>query len=215
MLKKREIMTFSEAKEYLYFVDDVLGEVIFSRQCCLDFHNALMDQKAHPNLFISWVFKNYHQNLIINLCKILERKNNQKDKCTLRYFVQYCKDNYKMLKNMVQTNNAISTDANIGKEIECLRRISALKLLDNIDFDKDLSEIEEMYKTIKTYRDKRLVHIYKITSDIDFPTIDKLHAFVDNIERLMRTYHCLFKEDVDYSCLKQRNKYGNFVLHLE
>lgn len=208
-------MTLEEAKEYLHFVDNVLGQLIFERQCCLDFHNALIAQKAKLNLFISWALGNYHRNLIMNLCKILEPRKDDKDKHTLRFFVQFCKDNHQLLEETMQKATVTFTDITTSETHEYSIGPEMLETLHNIDFDADLAKIDVMHKKLKRCRDKRLAHNYKTDKEIPFPPIDTLHNFIDVIEQMMVTYHHLFREGVDYNSLKHPNRYGNFILHLK
>ncbi len=210
-----KLMTLEQAKEYLHFVDNVVGRLIFERQCCFDFHNALIAQKAKNNLFISWVLGNYHKNLIMNLCKILEQRKNDKHRCTFRFFVQFCKDNYQLLDETMRKATITLTDITTGEIIEQSIGSEMLAALHNIDFDADLAKIDEMHKKVKRYRDKRLAHNHKLTKKIPFPPIDELHEFIDTIEQMMITYHHLFREGIDNSGLKHPNQYGNFVLHLD
>ncbi len=207
-------MTLKEAKRYLHFVDDVLGRLIFERQCCLDFHNALIAQKANNNMFISWVLENYHRNLIMNLCKILEPRKNDKHKCTLRFFVQFCKDNYPLLEKTMQKATVTFTDITTGESHERSIAPEMLTVLHNINFEADLTLIDKMHRKLKRCRDKRLAHNYKMASKIPFPPIDELHGFIDIIEKMMVTYHHLFREGIDNSNLKHPNRYGDFSLHL-
>lgn len=75
-----KIVTRDEAKDILDFITCTLDNLIINRQIYLDFHNALIKQKANENNFIRWAMSNYYQVLILNLCKLFEpKKSARKD----------------------------------------------------------------------------------------------------------------------------------------
>ncbi len=208
-------MTLKEAKDYLHFVDNVVGELILNRQCCLDFHNALVAQKANNNIFITWALGNYHKVLILNLCKILEPAIYDKRKRTLRYFINWCRDNYSLLEETMQKATITMTDVTTGAKSELPIGDEMMAALKSINFDSDLLKIEEFHQKLKAYRDKQLAHNYETDEKVIMPEIQDMHRFIDDIEEMMITYHHLFREGLDNSGLKHPYKYGKFTLFLE
>lgn len=65
-------ISYKTAKEYLDFINEVFSELEHKRKTYLDFHHALIEQKANQNLFISWCMDNYYKTLVLNLCKLIE-----------------------------------------------------------------------------------------------------------------------------------------------
>ena len=220
MVKNEENLysiSYESAKEYLEFVEQVFINIEVKKQICIDFHNALLEQKAKQNLFISWCMSNYYDCLILNLCKLTEPRKNDKNKYTLKHFINLLKykPNYDMLVHNLQQKTVDVHNMNTGKiekesvAEEYLRRLKA------IDFAQDLDEIDKIHKKISEYRNKKICHNEKtMLTTQELPSIDELHVDIEKIEKLMKSYFSLFGIHIIYDSLKTPNFYNNFKLSL-
>ena len=210
-------MDIEGAIDYLNSLDDILTELILNRTCCLDFHNALVEQKAMQNHFISWCLSNYHKITVINLCKLLEPRGADNNKRTLQHFVIFWSkpENYKVLKqtmeNAVIEYHESDTGAIYTEDISQ----NMLEYLRGVNFENDLATIQGIHTKLKTLRDKRLVHNDFVEFDIISPRIVELHSFIDEIEAMIKSYYGLFRQGITYENLKQSPRYGKFTLRLK
>ena len=211
-------ISYSESKEYLEFVDQIFSEIEFSKQIYIDFRDALVMQKAKQNFFISWCMSNYYNCVILSLCKLLEPRKNDRNKYTLKHFVNLIKykPNYEMLKSEYDSKVIELHNIHTGETEKISVAKEYLELLKSIDFDNDLEHIEKMHNKICDYRNKRLCHNEKINSDFaKLPGIDELHKYIEEIEEMMTKYFGLFGVGMSYKNLKTPNIYFNFHLFLK
>lgn len=213
-------ITVREAKDYLYFINNILVEMLWKRAVFIDFITALDKQKTQRNVFTTWAIQNYYSDLVLNLCKLLEPKKDNKNECTLRHFINTIKDkkhgNYQMMEEKMMSETIVITNITDGsKKIDNIGGIM-LHQFHNIDLDKDLECIQTIHSKLKDYRDKKLCHNDKQELDEStLPNIEELHTYIDEIKDIfIKYFHVFFRQGIDYSDL-ERNKYGKFHLFLE
>ena len=133
-------MTINDTKEYLESIEEILSQLLIDRQIFLDFHNALISQKATNNLFIQWCLRNYFKATVLNLCKILEPIKGDKRKHTLRHFINSWKDATARarLEEHLKRATITITDVDTGETHEKSIGTSMLAQLREVDFDADL-----------------------------------------------------------------------------
>lgn len=213
-------MDMKEAQEYLLFVSEILGELIWNRTVFLDFWGALKEQNCKRNFFTDWAFQNYYKIMILNLCKILEPRKYDIDKCTLRHFIICMKNtdtgNYQMLESAMREATIENHNTRTGEcEIEDVSRLM-MEGFKQIDFDNDLNVIVSMHEKLEKYRNKKLCHNQKFSIDEkSLPSVNELHACIDVLEKKFKDYFHLFRMGISYDNLKTPNKYGNFKLYLK
>lgn len=220
MPKKTKInpITISEVDDYLRFITDTLVEILVNRRVFMDFDQTLRTRKTKGNKFISFVVRLYYNQLILNLCKLLEYKT--QNQSTLRHFINTIKDvdsgNYHMLENCMR--NATIDMHDIDDHSVKKMSIGEMMLaeLKQIDFEADLSFIESIYDRMQEYRNKRLCHNDKDYSSSDtLPDIDELHAAVDKLKMMFVTYFHICRKGIDFSNLDRPNRYGDFTLFMK
>ncbi len=210
-------MDIENSIDYLNSLDDILTELILNRTCYLDFNNALIEQKAKQNNFISWCLSNYYKVTVINLCKLLEPRGSDNNKRTLRYFVNFWKKqkNYEVLKSSMENAVIEYHEPDTGKVYTEDISQDMLRYLASISLENDLIKIQSMHTKLKTLRDKKLVHNDYVDFDIDSPRIVELHNFIDEVEAMIKSYYRLFRQGITYENLKQSPRYGKFTLRLK
>lgn len=199
-------VTFEDSKDYFLNVANIHGNIMLHREIYNDFCNNLDPEKTH-NLFVGWCLQNYRDCLLLNLCKMLEPKNND-NKYTLRYFVEFCIKNHDVIKERMATTKRVWPSGIIEDFSEIM-----LKKLDEINFTADRDRIDHMLSKLKKYRDKRLCHSDVDGIDVLPPEIKEMHQFVDELEVMIKKYYSLFREDVsNYGITNLR--YNDFTLHM-
>lgn len=209
-------ISVNEAKEYLDFITNALTELILNRQVYLDVHNALIAQKASNNKLISWMMRNYYQILILNLCKLVEPKQEDDDRKTLKHFINLCKDpiNWNTIKDARLSTKQYITDIDTGEILDLDLSYEINQVFEDIDFDGDLIKIENIHNNLKPYRDKKISHLTEINVENDLG-FGELHSFIDVIEEIMIKYYRMFGTAVVFDNLKIPNYYLNFSLYLK
>ena len=86
-------LPYNDLKEYLCFIEHIFDEIEFDMQIYKDFNNARITQQIKPNYFIYWCIRNYYKSLVLNLCKLLEPRKDDKNKFTLTHFIDLLKYN--------------------------------------------------------------------------------------------------------------------------
>jgi len=205
----------NEAKEYLDFITNTLTELIINRQIYLDVHNALIVQKAKNNMFVSWMMRNYYQILVLNLCKLVEPKQADDDRKTLKYFINLCKEpsNWNTIKSARFATKQYITDIDTGEILDLDLSYEINQIFEQIDFEADLIKVENIHQRLKTYRDKKISHLTEINIDNDL-SFNELHSFIDDIEEIMKKYYRMFGTAIVFDNLKTQNFYFNFSLNL-
>lgn len=208
-------ISVNEAKEYLDFITNALTELILNRQVYLDVHNALIAQKASNNKLISWMMRNYYQILILNLCKLVEPKQEDDDRKTLKHFINLCKDpiNWNTIKDARLSTKQYITDIDTGEILDLDLSYEINQVFEDIDFDGDLIKIENIHQRLKPYRDKEISHLTEINNVRDL-SFKELHSFIDDIEDIMKKYYRMFGTAIIFDNLKTPNFYFNFSLNL-
>lgn len=213
-----KIVTRDEAKDILDFITCTLDNLIINRQIYLDFHNALIKQKANENNFIRWAMSNYYQVLILNLCKLFEPKKKCKKRRTLRYFLNLCKEpkNWETLKKTRLERKILSVDITTNKE-DILPDFEYIvnEIFDSVDVDADLDKLDVFYKELKPFRDNEIAHLTTKEIDISGLNFEKLHEMVDEIDNMITKYYHLFGIGIDNDDLKKPHRYENFQLTLK
>ena len=217
---KRKI-TIKDAEEYLNFILNTLCELIINRQIYLDVHNALIAQKANQNRFISWMMNNYYKVLILNLCKLLEKKRkrdyNDKKQKTLKDFILVCRnpENWETLKSFRLAKRYEITSVDTG-EVSYLDFSNLIKnAFDNADVEGDLQKIDDIHEKLKLFRDKKIAHLTD-ERDIEMLNFSELHDFIDIIEEIVKKYYStFFARGICIDILKRSYCYNNFSLILK
>lgn len=199
-------MTFEGAKDYLLNVANIHGNIILHREIYNDFCNNLDPDKTH-NLFVGWCIQNYRDCLLLNLCKMLEPKNND-NKYTLRFFISWCIQNYNAIEKQMATAKRIWSSGTIEDLSEVM-----MKKLKEINFAADRDKIDIMLNKLKTYRDKRLCHSDVDGIDLLPPEIKEMHQFVDELDKMIIRYFGLFRQAVCNDGITNI-KYNDFTLHM-
>lgn len=214
---KNNIISISvnEAKEYLDFITNTLTELIVNRQIYLDVHNALIVQKATNNMFVSWMMRNYYQILVLNLCKLVEPKQTDDDRKTLKHFINLCKEptNWNTIKNARLAVKQHITNIDTGEIIDLDLSYEINQIFENIHFEADLIKVENIHQRLKPYRDKEISHLTEINIDNDL-SFKELHSFIDNIEEIMKKYYRMFGIAATFDNVKEPNLYFNFCFNL-
>lgn len=214
-------MTINETKEYLESIEEVLTQLLIDRQIFLDFHNALINQKAKNNPFIQWCLRNYFKAIVLNLCKILEPAKNDPRKHTLRHFINSWKGatDRARLEEHLKRATITFTDIDTGEMHEESIADSMLAQLREIDFDADLEKVESMHNKLKDYRNTQLCHndcSKPDSTNQDVPAIAEINDFISEIESIIGKYfHIFCREGYVYDALKTPQIYRNFNLHLD
>lgn len=205
----------NEAREYLDFITNTLTELIINRQIYLDVHNALIAQKATNNQFVSWIMRNYYQILVLNLCKLVEPKQTDDDRKTLKHFINLCKEsiNWNTIKSARLAAKQHITDIDTGEIIDWDFSYEINQIFENIDFEADLIKVENIHQRLKPYRDKEISHLTEINNVRDL-SFKELHSFIDDIEDIMKKYYRMFGTAIIFDNLKTPNFYFNFSLNL-
>ena len=211
------LSSYNDLKEYLYFIASILDEIEFDMQIYKDFSDAITKQQAKQNYFISWCVRNYYKSLVLNLCKLLEPRKDDRNKFTLKHFINLLKyePNLKTLKEEFKQKTIQHHNIRTGETEEENVEHIYLEKLNSINFDNDVKDIEKIHNKIKNFRNKNLVHNDKeYDSTKLLPSIDELHDDVQKIESIFKTYFSLFGIGVNYDGFKSPNFYGNFQLNL-
>lgn len=209
-------ISVNEAREYLDFITNALTELILNRQVYLDVHRALTASKAKNNMFVSWMTRNYYQILVLNLCKLIEPKQTDDDRKTLKHFINLCKEstNWNTIKSARLATKQYITDIDTGEILDLDLSYEINQIFEHIDFKADLIKIENIHQRLKPYRDKEISHLTEINivSDLSFK---ELHSFIDDIEDIMKKYYRMFGTAIIFDNLKTPNIYFNFILNLQ
>lgn len=209
-------LSYQEMCNYLHFLDGTIFDLVENRKVYLDVYTALIDQKAKKNDFVYWITNNYYQTIILTLCRILEAKKDDKERKTLKHFIHSLKyeNNYKIIKYMVDTAQIEHHDLNGDIEYEDISG-EMQKILDSIDFDRDITDIEAMHNRLKTIRNNKLAHLTDVIIEKeDRPEIIELHQYIDKIIEMAEKYHSLFRSGINYR-ENAKNNYFNFKLMLK
>lgn len=210
-------LPYNDLKEYLCFIEHIFDEIEFDMQIYKDFNNARITQQIKPNYFIYWCIRNYYKSLVLNLCKLLEPRKDDKNKFTLTHFIDLLKyePNLQTLKEEFKQKTIKHYDIRTGETEEENVEHIYLEQLNNINFDNDAKEIEKIHRKIKDFRNKKLAHNDKKYDGTKLlPSVNELHNDVQKIELIFKTYFSLFGIGVNYDSFKSPNFYGNFQLNL-
>ena len=153
--------------------------------------------------------------LIVNLCKFIEPRKEDKNKYTLKHFINLMKypPNRKMLKNACASKVITFYHIRTGEFEKEDFSEQYTERFNKINFEQDLEEINIIHSKICDYRNKRLCHNDKTYCDYnEMPNIDELHSDIDKLEEMMKKYYEVFGISVNFN--KQKNSYNNFQLLL-
>ena len=209
-------LSYQEMCNYLHFLDETIFDLVEKRKVYLDVYTALIEQKARKNDFVYWMINNYYQTIILTLCRVLEPKKDDHERKTLKHFIHSLKDdrNYDIIRQAADTAQIEHHDLNGDVEYEDISE-EMQKILNSIDFDRDITDIEAMYDRLKTIRNKKLAHLTDvIIKEEDRLKIIELHQFIDKIIEMAKKYHALFRFGVNYG-ENEKNNYFNFKLMLK
>ncbi len=208
-------LSYQEMKDYLHFLNKELVEIVYKKRVYFDVHNALIEQKAKMNPFISWMLTNYYQTLILSLCRILEPKMDDNRK-TLKHFINSLNllDNRLLIENAV--NNAkvkVYGDTNV-RDWDISEEMK--KVYHSINFEDDLNVVGQIHTKIKIIRDKKIAHSTDVNiEEKDKPAFEILHEDIEKIVNIVKRYNKLFRTYyIDYE-ESHAILYGKFHLFLK
>lgn len=209
-------LSYQEMCDYLSFLDKTIFDLVERRKVYLDVHAALIEQRAKMNNFIYWIMNNYYQVLILTLCRILEAKTYDSERKTLRHFINSLKheSNYQIIKQQINVAQIDYHYDNGDIEYEDISE-NMLKILNSIDFDRDITDIEIMHNKLKNIRDKQIAHLTNVDETmLNRPEIIEMHQYIDKIIEKLKKYHVLFRHGIDYG-ENVKNTYVNFKFELK
>lgn len=213
-----EIITTREAKKYLDFITATLDNLIINRQIYLDFHNALIQQKSKDNHFIRWAMNNYYQALILNLCKLLERKGTWEQRRTLQHFLNLCKEptNWETFKRS-RLGDKIFVEDPATKKKEELSYYDYIvrENFNNVEVNDDLEKIKSFHDELSDLRNHGIAHLTVKKVEAANLNFERLHKIIDELDEIIKKYYHLFGIGIDNSDLKRPCRYNNFKLTLK
>ena len=162
-------------------------------------------------MFVRWCINNYYDTLIMNLCKLLEPKKEDKERKTLKHFLKSIENpnNWETIyKYKMKQTRYKAVKASTGETIELDFGQYIKDVLNNMNVQADIDKIEDIHTKLKPIRDKKIAHSTKETPNEIF--FSELHNYIEILKEIITKYYRIFGKIVLFDTLENDVDYHGF-----